>query len=237
MKTTTWLLGFLLALTGFSSCNKEIYPLSERFDLCVISDTIQSYPGGGGVFVAYITTGNDFQGSTQITVDSDKGLNAEISKEQLNEGDTVFELVVKPDEKLKLRNYSLQLKAINNGEYRQLDLVVSLVDNGTNAEDATGKLNAFKDWLIELNPQYGSAIESDYFLYRTYQVLVVEHYTVLTPDYEIRFCYHVMIPPHDWSMIRIRKRNFIEPEFCARRETDGTIQEIPISEYPILFGY
>jgi hypothetical protein len=237
MKTMKWLMGFILAIAGFISCNKEIYPLSERFDLCVISDTIQSYPGGGGVFVAYITTGNDFQGSTQITVDSDKGLNAEISKEQLNEGDTVFELVVKPDEKLKLRNYTLQLKAINNGEYRQLDLVVSLVDNGTNTEDATLKLNAFKDWLIERNPQYGSAIESDYFLYRTYQILVVEHYTVLTPEYEIRFCYHVMIPPYDWSMIRIRKRNFIEPEFCARRETDGTIHEIPISEYPILFGY
>ena len=48
---------------------------------------------------------------------------------------------------------------------------------------------------------------------------------------------YVMIPPYDWSMLYLRKRGTLEPIFAAKRETDNTIHEIPVSDYPILFGY
>ena len=48
-----------------------------------------------------------------------------------------------------------------------------------------------------------------------------------------------MIPPHDWSMIRIRKRGEIEAEIAYKQDsaTNDYVYEIPISEYPIFNGY
>jgi len=46
-----------------------------------------------------------------------------------------------------------------------------------------------------------------------------------------------MIPPHDWSKIYIRKRNSIDGEFAAMQESDGTISQIEIGDYPTMFGY
>ncbi len=235
MKTTKWLIVLILFTTVLFACNKD-NPAAGQFELCAVADTIQSYPGGGGVFIAYIRPLEDFGGPTTITWEASALLNVEVTKDQLLEGDTVFELVVKPDAGCNYLDYKIRLMATNQDEMQALDLVVSVVDNSNNPE-ALPKLNEFRQWLTERDPEAAAVLDSDYFLYKTYQLLVVEHYTVLTPDYEIRFCYHVMIPPDDWSMIRVRKRNVIEPEFAARRESDGTINEIPVSEYPSMFGY
>ena len=46
-----------------------------------------------------------------------------------------------------------------------------------------------------------------------------------------------MIPPYDWSMLWLRKRGEVEAIFAAKRESDGTVYEIPVGDYPIFYGY
>ncbi len=69
------------------------------------------------------------------------------------------------------------------------------------------------------------------------EILVVEHWTFLNPTWEMRMCFHVMIPPYDWSMLTIRSRGEWDFQFAAKRESDGTTYEIPVAEYPVMCGY
>jgi hypothetical protein len=46
-----------------------------------------------------------------------------------------------------------------------------------------------------------------------------------------------MTPPSDWSMLLMRPMHTLAPVLAARRDTHGTIVEIPISEYPVFYGY
>jgi hypothetical protein len=62
----------------------------------------------------------------------------------------------------------------------------------------------------------------------------------MSKDWEVRFCFHVMIPPYDWTKIMIRERDEWEPAIAGKREHDGVdykLSEIPISEYPTFYGY
>ena len=100
------------------------------------------------------------------------------------------------------------------------------------------KRDEFIDWLEINHPEFGSFSTANSFAYITYPAhLVVEHWTFLYDEWEMRICYHVMIPPYDWSMIWLRPRGEIDAIFSAKRESDGTTYEILVSEYPIFYNY
>ena len=85
-----------------------------------------------------------------------------------------------------------------------------------------------------------SLTEEDFFSYCTYpQTIIVSHYTFLSENWEVRFCHHEMIPPDDWSMILIRQRGEIDAEVSYKEDSsiNHSVYEIPVSEYPILYGY
>ena len=107
-----------------------------------------------------------------------------------------------------------------------------------NLPDAIIKQNELIDWLESEHPEFGTFSDKNSFAYVTYPAhLVVEHWTFLYDNWEMRICYHVMIPPHNWSMIWLRQRGEVDAVFAAKREYDGTTYEIPISEYPVHYGY
>jgi hypothetical protein len=218
----------------FMGCGKEG---TQAFRLGVVADTIESYPSGGGLFIGYISGFSGIQEPVAISVEGDARLHPKLTRTSLSGTDSVFELIVKPEAKLVLGDYPIKITATSGDDSEEIELVVSLVDNGANREDALVKFDQFFQWLSQEKPEVAQEIQSDFFLYKTYLILIVEHYTVLTENYEIRFCYHVMIPPYDWSKIRIRERNVIEPELAAERSTDGTIHEIAVSDYPTFYGY
>ena len=76
------------------------------------------------------------------------------------------------------------------------------------------------------------------FAYITYPAhLIVEHWTFLYDNWEMRICYHVMIPPYNWSMLWLRPLGELDAVFSAKREWNGTAYEIPICDYPTFYGY
>jgi hypothetical protein len=88
------------------------------------------------------------------------------------------------------------------------------------------------------HPELGDLSPQVWRNYLTYPMhLIVEHWTFLSTAWEVRLCRHIMIPPHDWSMILFRRLGTLEPVLAARRETDGSIHQIPVSEYPVLYGF
>ena len=122
---------------------------------------------------------------------------------------------------------------------QRLVLAVEIFDwSSDNIGDAVIKRNEFLSWLAIEYPGYGGFSDASMVAYVTYpEIFIVEHWTFLYKEWEMRVCYHVMIPPHDWSQLCLRRRGALNPLLAAYRESGGTIYEIPLDEYPILFGY
>ena len=120
-----------------------------------------------------------------------------------------------------------------------LVLEVEMFDwTSDNLPDAIIKRDELIDWLEDEHPEFGNFSGENWFAYLTYPAhLIVEHWTFLYEKWEMRICYHVTIPPYNWSMLCLRPRGEVDAIFVAKRESDGTTYEIPISDYPIFYGY
>lgn len=219
--------------------NKDKDKDKDTYELYAKYSYIRSYPEGGGIFIVYITTGSGFSGSVKLRIEADPALNASLSKTTLDNASRVADIIIRPDANAAIKKYTVAVRAEHAGKVRTLPLEVELYNwENSPVETPLLKRNEFKNWLISRNNKYQSIFGVPDKLFHTYpEILIVEHYTYITEEYEVRFCYHVMIPPHDWSMILIRRRGAIDAELAARRESDGTINQIQVSDYPILLGY
>jgi len=79
-------------------------------------------------------------------------------------------------------------------------------------EDLVGPLAApirdlFVPWLAENQPELGITEETEWAgTIVTPHILVVTHYLYFSEAWEIHVYWHVMIPPHDWARIELRRR-------------------------------
>ncbi|MDT3739297.1 MAG: hypothetical protein RO257_07325 [Candidatus Kapabacteria bacterium] len=234
---------FLLVFTFWNCCgDNPIEPKQEdkgEYTIQAKYQSIRSYPEGGGIFIISIIPQNDFAGTVKLRLEADPALKASLKKSDLDNNNRVAEIIISPDKNIEINNYIISIIATHSGKEKRVQVEVELFDwTQGGIETALIKRDEFKKWLVSQNSKYNSIFNQPDKFYHTYpQILIVEHYTFLTDDYEVRICYHVMVPPDDWSFIRIRKRNSLEAEFAAKRESNGTIKSIPLTEYPTLFGY
>lgn len=120
-----------------------------------------------------------------------------------------------------------------------LVLEVEMFDwSSENLPQAIIKRDELIDWIEVEHPEFGTFSGENWFAYVTYPAhLVVEHWTFLYEKWEMRICFHVTIPPHNWSKLSLRPRGEVDAIFAAKRESNGTTYEIPISDYPTFYGY
>jgi hypothetical protein len=186
-----------------------------------------------------------FSGDVRLYLAADPALNARLDRRVLSPGSNIAEITIRPGESIEIDTYEIELKAIHAlnpssiKRYQTIYLEVDVLQWGpTNPANIIPKMDEFVGWLETEHPELGNFSDRIWFPYMTYpQIWIVEHWSFLDEDWEFRLCYHVMIPPYDWSKILLRRRGVWDPVLAAMRETDGTIHEIPISEYPIMFGY
>lgn len=72
--------------------------------------------------------------------------------------------------------------------------------------EATEHLDAFVAWLAIARPELGIDGSTTWEATPGSWVLVVNHYLFFSPDWEVDLEWHVMIAPHDWSRIHLRRR-------------------------------
>ena len=200
---------------------------------------IRSYRDGGGLFVITIIPDEDFSGEVFPSVSADSVLNAKLDRSVLDSDSTVAEVTIQPDQSAEIRNYEIELKATHSSDVQSVKLEVEMHDwSSESVNDAIAKRDEILEWLEKEHPEFGDLSKMQWFAYMTYpETLIVEHWTFLNMAWEMRICYHVMIPPYDWSMLSIRSRGELDFQFAAKRESDGTTYEIPVAEYPVMYDY
>lgn len=202
-------------------------------------DSIRSYPGGGGNFTIAIIPDQEFAGRAILTIAADPALHARLDRSTLCPAKRVAELTVRPDINAAPGLYAITLLATHNGvRYTQALLVRvfewAQFEPGVEME----KRADFLTWLAAAHPELGEIAAHPVHRYITYpEILIVEHWTFLSSAWDMRICFHVMVPPDDWSMMLLRRTGSLVPLLAARRDSDGSIHEIPVKEYPQLCGY
>lgn len=223
----------------FSSSADSYSPEICDFAIKAKYRMIRSYPEGGGVFIVRALPAGHPLNEIILSIEADPGLNAIIDLNDINQHSGIAEITIQPEQSIEFGTYPIMVYATRSNSTRAIELRVETINwTGDNVEMATIKKDEFIGWLETEHPEFGEFSGRDWFPYVTYPgILVVEHWTFLDQDWEMRICFHVMIPPYDWSMLLLRPRGEWDPIFAAKRESDGTIYEIPIGDYPIFFSY
>jgi hypothetical protein len=210
-----------------------------HFDFSTKYPMIRSYPEGGGVFIVRAVHDDASVSNIALSVKSDSGLNALIDLNEINGLSGIAEITIRPDQSIDIGSHQISIWATDSNMARSVDLKIEVIDwPAGNPETAESKQEEFVEWLEVEHPELGQFSGRDWFPYLTYPgIWVVEHWTFLDHDWEMRICFHVMIPPYDWSMLLLRPRGHWDPILAARRDSDGTTYEIPIDEYPTFFSY
>jgi len=221
---------------------------SSGFELKAKYTYIRSHLGGGGVFVIRLNPDVDFTGDVRLQLVADPVLNARLDRATVNAASDIAELSIRPTASVNAGTYQIDVvgchvsDVVSPDSYQTVSLEVEIIPWGIpDPRYAVIKRDPLVEWIEDTHPEFGSFSGMQWYPYITYPgILVVEHWTFLNDDWEMRICFHVMIPPYDWSMIQLRRHGEWDPIFAARREYNGTtyeIHEIPLSEYPTFFGY
>lgn len=205
---------------------------------------VRSYPGGGGIYLLRIVPGADLEGDVNLSLSANKFLTAQLTNSIVNSASTVAELTISPTRQVALATHLITVMASNQTHQESIELEVEVVNWGVVSMGiAQEKQDQFIDWMQVEHPELGNFANQQWDVYGTYpQIMIVEHYTFLSDDWEFRICFHVMIPPYDWSKMLLRPRGQWEPVLAAIREWDESsqtyiIHDMPIEDYPIIYGY
>jgi hypothetical protein len=239
------LLKLLIILMIFFGCTNptDNEKKAGEFEIQTKYSKIRSCNNGGGLFIVYLEPGYDFEGKVELTVIGEDSLNIDLNRNYLDKNNLVAELTISPNfiEIEDTRIHEILMTAKNEVTSKLILLEVEMcIWDGAISQDDLDRFNNMIDLVIKQNKKYEFLKDEDFFSYCTYpQILIVSHSTFLSENWEVRFCHHVMIPPHDWSMVLIRKRGEIDAEISYKRDssTNDYVYEIPISEYPIFNGY
>jgi hypothetical protein len=221
----------------FKTCG---YESINNFTLKSKYSHIQSYREGGGIFPIYLVPHHDFQENIILSINADANLSVQLNTYILNNNSRNAEVTIHPNNDIELGNHTIEITATQGSLSNKIYLTVEIIDVNISEPTSyiTGKRDEFINWLENEHPEYENLSNQDWFSYKTYPlILVVEHWTFLNTAWELRLCCHITIPPYNWSKMCLRKLGDIDPVFAAHCESNGTIYEIPISEYPIMYGY
>lgn len=194
---------------------------------------------GGGIFVIMLKTDSACTGRVRLRLNADAALRAVLTRTTLQRDSAITEIEIHPDTSIAPGTYDITVYCIRTGEIQELHLQVDVMEwSQYPAAEEIAKREAFLPWLHATHPELGDFPDQDWTRFMTYpQMLIVEHWSFVNRAWELRVCFHVMVAPDDWSMLLLRRRGEALPRFAARRESDGSIREIPVSEYPLHFGY
>jgi len=230
----------VLILHLLIACDKEKSE-SSAFVLESTYDSIRSCPEGGGVFIVALADENNTIGQVQLNLDALSGLNSSCTRTEIDKEFPVAEIIINPGENIPAGDYEISVHASNSVCDTIVKLTVTVYDwSAEIGENPLLKKDEFATWLQNEYHEFEITPNTQWdIIYPTYpQILIVDHVTFLNDVYELRLCLHEMIPPDDWSMIRLRKRNEAEPFFAARQDsTGGAMYHIPVGEYPEMYGY
>lgn len=90
----------------------------------------------------------------------------------------------------------------------------------TISEEAAEILGTWVPWLAQAHPELGIGPSTAWMSTITKpNILVVSHYLFFSSEWELGLMWHVMIPPHNWTEIYLRRRSELAPTYAFRLDS------------------
>ncbi len=205
----------------------------------------RGYPGGRALFLLRIIPGPDFVGDATVSLSSDRLLKGEFTTTHLNSETEMTELLLDASKQLEIGFYYVTVTVSNQTHTESVELEVEMFPWGIlSMSNAVGARANFIDWLEQEYPELGSfATERWTDIYSHYPLRIVEHYTHLSDNWEMRVGCHVTWTPEDYYEVYwLRPRGQWDPVIAAKMSWDEATQsqityEIPLEDWLYYYGY
>lgn len=148
--------------------------------------------------------------------------------------DRLFGLI-NPDGPEEDRQVFVDLQA-QRGTVRRTRMVKVKVLPGEDqlGETAARYRDLFVPWLAEHHPELGITEQTEWLgTIARPRILVVMYYLFFSSEWEMGVRWHVMIPPHDWAEIYLRRRSELSSTWAWRIHSVEGQLEPQITELPI----
>lgn len=163
---------FLIIAVAFMclSCNeKSVGPDANDRGLYTLQATptnIQSYRGGGGIFILSMTPSKNFAGKVLLSVDADPALEAGLFNQFLTSETRIAEVTIRPDTTAVAGTHTISVMHSHATVSDRLTLEVEMVvDCWPLPRDfAIAKRDEFVTWLQSEHPELGIEMGQDWLL-------------------------------------------------------------------------
>jgi hypothetical protein len=104
---------------------------------------------------------------------------------------------------------SVTMRAARGAIVREVEVPIMLTSTEEDllAPEAAAMLDLFVPWLAENRPELGIGSSTEWVgsVVKPHW-LVVSHYLFLSEEWEAHISWHIMIAPHDWAKVELRRR-------------------------------
>jgi len=184
---------------------------------------VQSYCGGGGLFILSMEPGENFSGDVQLSLDASPGLNAKLTTDLLSLDEKIAEIEIYPDSSLTRGVYTFEVISEHAGFINKLDLSVEIVLFGPFGSPDSMYIE-FIEWVEITYPIVFKDGEQwfSFFKYPDYDGASTWIY--LSPTFEIYII--PRITPSSPTRYLLRNRGEVTPVLAAKKEKGGEYLEI-----------
>jgi hypothetical protein len=244
------LLSFTLMISicfVFTQCIDNLIPSDSRelFSLHVVPQQMSpTVPGQRCVLLITVEEEGSIHGEAVAVSISAPGAAVTVEPSEITSGE-VAEVTLIPDE----ASVGRTLKVTTVGERRGFTDTKTVDVEVTNAgmgggrgDDLAAPAAEFRDrfvaWLAENQPNLGITTDTEWVgTVVKPGILIVMHYLFFSEEWEMGLQWHVMIAPHDWARIYLRRR-FVEvhPSMAIEISSYSTPGETPHPINPVEYS-
>jgi len=197
-----------------ASCSSQSQPLDE-FTLKVIPEAIgDTIPGQRCIILVSVETSQGGVGEVAISA-SASGADVSIENAAIEPGEFAEVTATMRPPAIEISDESqapiciVTVQAEREGVSHQVDVPIAIASEEEDlvAPAAEEVRNLFIPLLAINRPDLGIDAQTEWTgtIVRPH-ILVVTHYLYFSGEWEMHVFWHVMIPPHDWARIELRRR-------------------------------
>ena len=220
MKKSSVIIYIVISLVScfFFSCDLFDKKDPAPFSMQLYPETMEVIVGQRCVFLIKVEDEEDGKGEGEKVKIAAKAEDVElnISPSNLTPG-KVAEITVIPGASTIKTTVPIEITGKREGLIETQNASINIVHGEDLIHNSAEEIrDRFIPWLAENHPEFGITNETNWTgTIVTPNILIVANYLFFSNEWEMGLTYHVMIPPHDWARIYLRKRfEEMQPSFA-----------------------
>lgn len=206
----------------------EVYPAEEP------SASRMAIPGSGYAFLVVVTDADGATGDlgpVTITATAERAEVSRILPSELAAG-VVGEVWVVADPATEEVTGSVTITGTRGATSHAVTRSLPVFPTDGVRPEAQANFDRWVAWLIAEHPELGITAETTWEPVFVSTLLIVSHYSFWSEDWEVTVAWHVMVAPHDWSEVHLRRRGEDTSPSLAWRMDSVTLLSAPYAVDP-----